>query len=194
MAEIFEQSSLSEGSLRDHFLIAMPGLQDPDFSQTITYICEHSDQGAMGLIVNHTMSMKLGEILLQMDINDDAGVGEQEVLTGGPVQLERGFVLHSTEKKWSSTYEVSDDIALTASRDVIESIGKGEGPEHHLVILGYAGWSAGQLEQEIADNAWLTIPASRNVLFDIPTEQRWHAAAKAVGIDLYLMSSAAGHA
>ncbi|BFM05262.1 YqgE/AlgH family protein [Halioxenophilus aromaticivorans] len=188
------QTDLNTGNLVNHFLISMPGLSDPNFSHSITYICEHSSEGAMGLVVNHGLSIHFDEVLEQMGIEDRASVGSKEVLAGGPVQVGRGFVLHSNDRCWSSTLKVTDDIFLTASKDIIEAIAVDDGPESSLVILGYAGWEAGQLEREIAENAWLTVPADSRVLFGTDTAQRWQAAADHMGVDLNLISSCAGHA
>lgn len=194
MTHSFTRTDLSESSLVNHFLIAMPGLDDPNFSQSITYICEHTHQGAMGLVINQPMDMKMAEVLEQMGIDDAADIGDTEVLYGGPVQPGRGFVLHSGEKTWPSGLHISGDIYLTASRDIIEDIANDQGPEQRLFLLGYAGWDAGQLEQELADNAWLTIPADANVLFTKEAHQRWQAAADSAGIDLNLIAATAGHA
>jgi len=188
------EQDLSSGSLRDHFLIAMPGMQDPRFAHSITYICDHSAAGAMGLVLNNTMSMSLGDILKQLDLDTAPSVSERSILAGGPVQVERGFVLHNDDTRWQSTLPVADDIGLTASRDILDAIAGEKGPEHYLVALGYAGWEAEQLEDEIAANAWLTMPANREILFHTPSEQRWAAAANHLGFDLNLISSTAGHA
>ena len=185
---------LTPGSLRDHFLIAMPGLNESSFAHTVTYICEHSDKGAMGVVINAATPMLLREIFAQMDLDDLGDQGDQIVMSGGPVQPERGFVLHSTETKWQSTLEVSPEISLTASRDIIAAMAEGRGPRQSLITLGYAGWGEGQLEAEIAANSWLTVPADKNIIFDTPLEQRWAAAASTLGIDVNLMPVTAGHA
>ncbi|WP_317931427.1 YqgE/AlgH family protein [Halioxenophilus sp. WMMB6] len=194
MNTTFSETDLKSGSLANHFLIAMPGLVDPNFSHTITYICEHSAEGAMGLVINHALPMQFEEVLEQMGIEDHANVGGKEILSGGPVQLGRGFVLHTSDKQWPSTMRIADDVFLTASRDILEDIANNCGPDRSLVILGYAGWEAGQLEREIAENAWLTVPADSRILFDTDTPQRWQAASDCVGVDLNLISSCAGHA
>lgn len=185
---------LTPGSLRDHFLIAMPGLNDSSFAHTVTYICEHSDKGAMGVVINAATPMLLKEIFSQMDLDDLSDQGDQIVMSGGPVQPERGFVLHSNEAKWQSTLEISSDISLTASRDIITALAAGRGPKQCLIALGYAGWGEGQLEAEIAANSWLTVPADKDVIFNTPFEERWTTAAQALGIDVNLISSTAGHA
>lgn len=185
---------LTPGSLRNHFLIAMPGLNDSSFAHTVTYICEHSDKGAMGVVINTATPMQLKEIFAQMELSDVANEGEQIIMSGGPVQPERGFVLHPSDSKWQSTLEVSSDICLTASRDIIVALAEGRGPKQFLITLGYAGWGQGQLEAEIASNSWLTVPADKNIIFETPFEHRWTAAAQALGIDVNLISSTAGHA
>lgn len=186
---------LTPGSLRDHFLIAMPGMSDPSFSHTVTYICEHSDKGAMGVVINTATPMQLKEIFEQMQLNDQGSDGEKIIMAGGPVQPERGFVLHTGENaEWQTTLKVSDDISLTVSRDIIAAMAEGRGPEHFLISLGYAGWGEGQLEAEIAANSWLTVPADKNIIFHTPIEKRWTEAAKSLGIDLQLMPGSAGHA
>lgn len=178
---------------RGQFLIAMPSLRDPVFAQTITYVCEHTPEGAMGVIINNPLNLTLAEMFRQLKLREDGPLSQMTVLSGGPVQFERGFVLHSNERSWESSLKVSPEISLTASRDIIESMAEGEGPEKALVTLGYAGWGAGQLEAEIAANAWLTVPADHHLLFDTPVEQRWAAASRYLGIDLNLISSVAGH-
>ena len=189
-----DYDELTPGSLRDHFLIAMPGLNDSSFAHTVTYICEHSDKGAMGVVINTATPMLLKEIFSQMDLDDISDQGDQIVMSGGPVQPERGFVLHSNEAKWQSTMEISPDISLTASRDIINALAAGRGPKYFLIALGYAGWGEGQLEAEIAANSWLTVPADKDIIFNTPFEERWTTAAQTLGIDVNLISSTAGHA
>ena len=153
-------------SLENHFIIAMPSMEDPYFSRSVTYICEHNDDGAMGIVINQPVELNLGELFKQIKIptmGDDNG---QPVYAGGPVAQDRGFVLHSpvNEQNWSSSLQLADNIMLTTSKDILEAIAKQQGPEHYLVSLGYAGWSAGQLEGELQDNAWLTIGANADIL------------------------------
>lgn len=188
------ESPTPSGNLRGQFLIAMPSLRDPIFAQAITYICEHSKDGALGIVINHPLELKLGEIFKQLDLDTHGPNAHMQVVSGGPVQMDRGFVLHPHGHKWESTIEVSADISLTASRDIIISLSQSNGPEKALVALGYAGWGAGQLEDEIAANSWLTVPADSEIIFDTPSEQRWAAASKHLGIDLNLIHSTAGHA
>ena len=182
-------------SLRNHFLIAMPTLADPNFAHTVTYICEHNEDGALGIVINRPMDLTLGEVLDHMEIQPSDKVDVQvPVFVGGPVQPERGFVLHTPAGAWNSSLSVTDDIALTTSRDVITAVAHGEGPREYLLALGYAGWGAGQLEHEISQNAWLSGPADSHILFEVPVEERWGAAAALLGVDLNLLSSEAGHA
>lgn len=189
-----DTTDLVPGSLCDHFLIAMPSLADTSFAQSVTYICEHNDHGAMGIVINNPLPMMLGEIFKQMNLRDLHHQGNNTVIAGGPMQVERGFVLHSSETQWHSTIKVSEDVSITASRDVIDAIAEGQGPKSYLVALGYAGWETGQLEAEIAANSWLTVPADKNIIFNTPFEQRWTVAALALGINVSLISNTAGHA
>jgi putative transcriptional regulator len=182
-------------SLTNHFLIAMPGLQDPNFSRTVTYLCEHNEQGAMGIVINRPMEIRLGEVLQQLDIDvKTPEISNLIVYLGGPVQTDRGFVIHPGPISFDSTLKVTADIHVTTSRDILESIAEGQGPEHCLIALGYAGWGEGQLEQELGTNTWLSGPANEATLFRIPASQRWQAAAQLLGVDLNLMIGEAGHA
>jgi len=182
-------------SLRNHFLIAMPQLADPNFSHTVTYICEHNAEGALGIVINRPLEITLGDVLQHMQIQPGEHVDTAApIYGGGPVQTERGFVLHRPVGAWTSTLPVTADIALTTSRDIMTAIGHGEGPRDFLLALGYAGWGAGQLEEEMAQNAWLSGPADPAILFDLPVEERWGAAAALIGVDLTLLSSETGHA
>ena len=186
---------LKGSNLTNHFLIAMPGLQDPNFAQTVTYVCEHTDEGAMGIVVNRPLEMTLGDVFEQMNISGgDSETGGRRIYSGGPVNMERGFVLHSPTPPWHSTMRIGDNVCVTTSRDILEAIAKGEGPQDALIALGYAGWGGGQLEQELAQNSWLSTPADPDIMFHLPPEQRWEAAAASLGIDLKLLSSEAGHA
>ena len=186
---------MAQTCLANHFLIAMPALQDPNFFHGVTYICEHSDQGAMGIVINRPLDVGLGEILEQMNIHsDDAKINAQAVYLGGPVQNERGFILHSPTGEWENMLRIGAEVAVTSSRDILEAIAHGQGPEKTLVALGYAGWGAGQLEQELLDNAWISTPAHSNIIFDLPDDQRWQAAAASAGVDLTRLSSDVGHA
>jgi len=182
-------------SLTNHFLIAMPGLQDPNFARTVTYVCEHTEQGAMGIVINRPLDVTLGELLAQLEIPTRIpGVREISVYHGGPVQTDRGFVLHSAGHSYDSTLNINAEISVTTSRDVLEAIARGEGPERSLIALGYAGWGSGQLEQEMSANAWLNGPASNEIIFHMDPGARWQAAAHLLGVDLNLLSVEAGHA
>jgi putative transcriptional regulator len=181
--------------LTNHFLIAMPGLQDPNFSRTVTYVCEHSEAGAMGIVINRPREIQLGEVLNQLEIEAPSReISDAPVYLGGPVQNDRGFVIHDGARDFDSTLTVTPDIRVTTSRDVLEAIANGTGPSNRLVALGYAGWSGGQLEQEMIANAWLSGPANPDILFSTPSAQRWQAAAQLLGVDLNLLSAQAGHA
>lgn len=184
--------------LTGHLLIAMPAMQDPNFARTVTYICEHSDQGALGIVINRPLDMNLGNIFEQLSLDStDPDLASQPVLQGGPVHQERGFVLHEApgaEQEFDASLAVSDAILVTTSQDVLTAMASGRGPRRAVVALGYAGWGAGQLESELAQNAWLSVPAAPHILFDTPFEQRWREAARLLGIDLMNLSSQAGHA
>ncbi len=182
-------------SLANHFLIAMPALADPNFFHTVTYICEHNAEGALGLVINRPSELQLEDIFAHMELKAaDSQIASRTVYAGGPVQPDRGFVLHEPLGQWEATMQVSEHIGITASRDILAAVAKGTGPVHSLVALGYAGWGAGQLEQEIADNAWLSGPADARIVFETPDEERWQAAARLLGVDLNLLSGDAGHA
>lgn len=183
-------------NLTNHFLIAMPALQDKNFHHTVTYICEHNAQGAMGIVINRPLNIGLGDILEQMDIQAQTPQSQgQMVFAGGPVQTERGFVLHTHGgKDWGSTLQITPQIGVTTSRDILEAIAANAGPQQSLIALGYAGWGSGQLEAELSANAWLSGPADMQIIFKLPVEQRWQAAAHLLGVDLNLLSGEAGHA
>ncbi|HUO43478.1 MAG TPA: YqgE/AlgH family protein [Burkholderiales bacterium] len=182
-------------NLSHHFLIAMPNMVDPHFSRTLTYICEHNDQGALGLVVNRPIEMTLARLLEQVSIPaDNQQHASTPVHYGGPVQVDRGFVLHEPAGPWQSTLKINQDLGLTTSRDILEAIARGDGPRQILITLGYAGWAPGQLEQELAQNAWLTVAAQSDVMFELPPEQRLPAAMGLLGIDFANLSESAGHA
>lgn len=181
-------------NLTNHFLIAMPGLADPFFAKTVTYLCQYNTEGALGIIINRPSDLTLGDIMQQMNIKvDEEEAGKMPIYFGGPVQPERGFVLHEPMGSWDSTLQVAPEISLTTSRDILEAISAGKGPRKALVALGYAGWGKGQLEKEMGENAWLYAPADQSILFDYPSAQRWKAAAELMGIDISLLTSQAGH-
>jgi putative transcriptional regulator len=182
-------------NLTHHFLIAMPAMADPHFSRTLTYICEHNDQGALGIVVNRPLEMTLQALLEQVSIPPAGGKFKSvPIHFGGPVQVDRGFVLHSPLGQWQSTLAVSAEIGLTTSKDILQAVARGEGPGKLFVTLGYAGWAPGQLEHELALNAWLTVQASPDVIFDLPVEKRLSAAMSLLGIDFASLSEQAGHA
>jgi putative transcriptional regulator len=182
-------------ALTNQFLIAMPNMRDPSFVRSVAFMCQHNEDGAMGIVVNRLSEYRLGDVLAQMGLKSDlAEVEDAPVLIGGPVQPERGFVLHSPHGAWESSYKISDSICVTTSRDVLVAIAEGRGPQRALVALGYAGWSAGQIETELRENGWLTANANEQILFETPLEQRWDAAAGLVGATLSNLASYAGHA
>ena len=181
--------------LNDHLLIAMPGLGDPNFYQSVTYICRHNTDGALGIVVNRPLRLTLAEVFAQMSLpTSDTELGTQSVLDGGPVQPECGFVVHERKEAYESSMNISADLALTTSRDVLAAMAAGNGPPRALVALGYAGWDAGQLDRELAENAWLSVPCEPGILFATPFEQRWTAAARLLGVDIAQLSHPAGHA
>ena len=171
-------------------------MSDPNFAQSITYVCEHDDDGAMGIVVNRPMDLTVGDMFSHLNINQyDHQFDLTPVMCGGPVQMERGFVIHrEQDTNWDSSRQLDDDIWVTSSRDILTAIANNEGPKDALIALGYAGWSAGQLDEEIIQNAWLSVPADPDIIFSIPCEQRWYAAAKLLGVDISLLSSQVGHA
>jgi putative transcriptional regulator len=181
--------------LANQVLIALPSLDDPNFSRTVALICQHDADGAMGLVINRPSEYTLGEVLEQMGIAapDDA-LRERRVLAGGPVHPERGFVLHDGAPRWDSSLRVADDLCVTTSRDVLEALARGEGPALATVVLGCAGWGAGQLEHELAENSWLTADSDPDLLFSLPLDARWHAAAGKIGVDMSRMIDYSGHA
>ncbi len=182
--------------LGNHFLIAVPGMSDPNFHRSVTLVCQHTAEGAMGLMLNRLSEYRLGDVLDQMSIATDIEtLAAAPVLLGGPVQPERGFVIHEPSgDEWDSTFHLSDELSLTTSRDILAAMARGEGPKRALVALGYAGWGEGQLEAELQDNAWLAVGADRAILFDTPLEQRWSSAARLMGVDVTLLTDYAGHA
>lgn len=185
---------MSESYLNNQFIVAMPSLMEATFHHTVTYLCQHTKEGALGIVINRSADMKLGEIFKQMDIKVKApAAAEVPVFSGGPVQQDRGFVVHTACGGWDMTLKVSEDISLTTSRDVIEAIAAGEGPEQYLIALGYAGWGEGQLEREILNNSWLNAPYAKQILFDTPVSQRWNAAASQIGINITQLTTQAGH-
>jgi putative transcriptional regulator len=185
-------------NLADHFLIAMPSMQDPIFGGTVVYVCEHNDNGVLGVVINKPTDMTLQVLFERIDLKLSAAldlpVVNEPIMFGGPVQDDRGFVLHTPGTPYSSSLKVTDEVAFTTSIDVLEAVAGGTGPQRMLVSIGYAGWSPGQLEDEIGRNGWLTVAADPAILFDLPAEQRYVAAMKLLGIDPLMLASEAGHA
>lgn len=182
-------------SLKHHFLIAMPHMADTHFAQTVTYLIDHNENGAMGLVINKPSGLNLADVLEQLRPEQEppALCRSLPIFTGGPVQTDRGFVLHPSGVHFQATLELGE-LGLSTSQDVLFAIADGSGPDHYLITLGYAGWDAGQLEAELIDNAWLTCPADADILFDLPYDQRLDAAAARLGVNLSLLTSQAGHA
>lgn len=181
--------------LTHHFLIAMPNMADPHFAKTVTYICEHGEHGALGLVINRPTEINLATLFRQIDLPlKDEDLGTRPVHFGGPVHGDRGFVLHIPPGEWKESLPVQGGMALTTSKDVLEALGRGEGPEKFFVTLGYAGWSPGQLEHELAQNAWLTVGADPELIFDLPDADKLDAAVHLLGIDFSRLSEQVGHA
>ncbi len=186
---------MEQTNLTNHFLIAMPALADPNFLHTVTYICEHNEDGALGIVINRPINIELKELFRSMNIDtEEFEESGQTVFSGGPVHPEQGFVIHQPAGEWASTLKVSNEISVTTSHDIIEAIAHCKGPDRYLVALGYAGWGKGQLEEELAANSWLSGPVDSKIIFETPAEQRWEAAATLLGIDLSLLSNDIGHA
>jgi putative transcriptional regulator len=187
-------------TLANQLLIALPALADPHFARSVAIICQHDADGAMGVVINRASEYTLGEVFQQMGIDcDNATLCAQPVLSGGPVHPERGFVLHDGmlhggRGEWDSSLIISDDLAITTSRDILEAMARGNGPKHATVALGCAGWGAGQLEHELVENSWLTAPVAADVLYALPLEARWQAAAGLIGVDMARIADYAGHA
>ncbi|MEH6500556.1 MAG: YqgE/AlgH family protein [Pseudoalteromonas distincta] len=188
-------SQTTANYLKHHFLIAMPHMADPRFVNTLIYLCDHNEDGAMGLVINQPSDLQLADILeqLQPTVDSPGKVASFPIYNGGPVQTERGFVLHQGPEQWEASMDLGP-LQLTTSRDILIDMAHGIGPSQVLIALGYAGWDAGQLDQELVDNVWLSCPADPHILFELPSEERLAAAARSLGIDLRLLTSQAGHA
>jgi putative transcriptional regulator len=188
--------TLPNTNFTHHCLIAMPDMEDTRFSEAVTYIVKHDEEGAVGLVINKPLDLSLTKLLeeIRLPMLKPLADPEMPVLFGGPVSSEAGFVLHKDKGEWNSSLEIEGGLCVTSSRDILDAISQGKGPREYLVVLGYAGWSAGQLEKEMADNAWLMCPADENLLFKLPYEGRWQAAAHKIGVDLHLLTSQVGHA
>ncbi len=187
--------SADNNSLVNQYLLATPSIQDPLFASSLVYMCEHSESGSMGLVVNHETSQVLDDIFKQLDIEcHDEIIRNQPVYIGGPVQLEQGFVLHSTAGDWQNSVEVSSGIHLTSSLDILQAIARGKGPEDYLVILGFSGWASGQLESELQQNSWLTSSCNADLLFHEKPEDKWQVAFDSLGFDINSLSPISGNA
>lgn len=186
---------IEEVTFANQLLIALPALDDPNFSRSVTLICQHDKDGAMGIVVNRGSEYTLGDVLEQMQIEGgDETLRSRPVLSGGPVHPERGFVLHDGGRNWDSSVAIGDGLYVTTSRDILEAMARGDGPGNATVALGCAGWGAGQLEHELGENSWLTAPVDIDLLFTTPLEQRWQRAAGSIGVDMALMTDYSGHA
>lgn len=183
-------------SFENHFLVAMPSMDDPYFARTLTYICEHNEHGAMGLVINQPVGMSLKELVNQADkeaiVLDEKA--EDIVLAGGPVSQDRGFILHTSQPGWSSSLQLTSEIMVTTSKDILSALGNEHAPDKALITLGYAGWTAGQLEEEIQHNSWLLVEADLELLFDTPIHKKWEAAVQKLGIDIWQLGPDSGHA
>lgn len=186
----------SANNLSNHLLVAMPSLDDPNFSQTVSLICEHSpEKGALGIVLNRPLPMTLSEVLQQMRLEAvNTSIGARSVLRGGPVNKDRGFVIHRAGGEWDSTHKVSEQIQVTTSRDVLAAMARGEGPGDAFIALGYASWEAGQLERELLDNAWLALPVDESIVFATPFDERWPLVWRRLGVNIHNVSPVAGHA
>ena len=186
-------------NLVGQFLIAMPSQLGDAFERTVVYVCEHNASGALGIVVNRSSDVTISDVLTKLAVVDDMSIqyvahANETVLVGGPVQTERGFVLHSPFHQYAATIQITDNLGLTSSRDILEDVARGEGPEHMLLALGYAGWGAGQLEDELARNAWLNVTADEHVLFETLPRERYNQAMRLLGFDEAMLSDQAGHA
>jgi putative transcriptional regulator len=182
-------------NLTGHFLIAMPAMTDPHFSRSVTYICQHNETGAMGIVINRPIELNLDSLFTQLHLKiPDLSIANQPAQFGGPVQIERGFILHQPVGDWDSTIATCGETALTISKDILEAVANGTGPDKFLVALGFAGWSAGQLEDEISKNAWLTVEANADIIFNTPNQDKFNAAMHLLGVDYAQLSEVAGHA
>ena len=183
-------------NFQNHFLIAMPALDDPMFKRSVTYICEHNEEGAMGIVINHPLEIKVADLLKQLEITYDeqSTAATAHVCAGGPVQHDRGFVLHTSKEGYGSSMRLSDELMVTTSKDILFDLTTEQAPDKFILALGYAGWTAGQLEQEIADNAWLIIPADISILFDLSHAEKWQSATAKIGIKPWQLTNEAGHA
>lgn len=194
-----EHSSMT--SLANQFLVAMPTLDESYFGRTLIYVCEHDDEGAMGIVINKPTDLTIGQVLSEMNLieqdseeNTVKELNDKTVLAGGPVQTDRGFILHNDNNQWSSSLNLAEQITVTTSKDILENLTSEQRPEQFIMALGYAGWSAGQLEQELADNTWLTLEADPQLIFNTPIAKSWDKALEKIGISAEQLTSFSGHA
>ena len=186
---------LTSSNLSNQLLIAMPAMDDPNFARTVTLICEHNDEGCFGVTINRPIEITLGDLFQQLEIDSiEQQSLDASAVSGGPVQSNQGFVLHDTKRSWQGTLQISDNLAITSSRDILDAIAIGDGPDNFLLTLGCASWSPGQVEDELKENVWLTCPVDHRILFDTPYDKRWVDAANILGIDVNLISDTVGHA
>jgi len=183
-------------SFKNHLLIAMPDVQDPHFNQSVVFMCQHSNEGGLGFVINHALTMRLEELMEQMKVEiEDESIAQLPIFLGGPMQQDRGFILHTpAEIQWETTVNISDDVCLTTSQDILNAIAQGKGPEKFLIALGYSAWNEGQLEAEIKRNAWISTDNSEHILFDTPISEKWKKAAKNMGLDIRLLNTEVAHA
>lgn len=181
-------------SLKNQFLIAMPGLGGGAFDRSVALVCEHNEEGALGLVINRPTDLHLAAMLEHMNVSREGLADDPIVYWGGPLQPERGFVLHDQPGAWQSCQQLAENLYITTSRDILTALGQGEGPHHYLVVLGYAGWDAGQLDEEMLENVWLSTPLDCNLLFSRPAPERWRAASELLGLDIRRLTSQVGHA
>ena len=181
--------------LGGQLLLAMPALADPNFYRSVVLICEHDTEGALGLIVNRPTQLELGTILDQLDLPSDCeDINRLPVFSGGPVETQRGFVIHDNAGVFPDSLDLGDALAVSSSSEILGAISENRGPDHFMVVLGYAGWGPGQLENELRENAWLSVPASPRLIFDVPVSERWRKAAVQIGVDPLQLSSESGQA
>jgi putative transcriptional regulator len=186
---------LTSSNFSNQLLIAMPAMDDPNFARTVTLICEHNDDGCFGVTINRPIDITVGDLLHQLDIDSiEQDLLDSTAVNGGPVQSSQGFVLHNTSRVWEGTLQVNEDLAITSSRDILDAIAVGDGPDRFLLALGCASWAPGQVEDELKQNAWLTCPVDSSILFDTPYDKRWESAANTLGVNVNLLSDSVGHA
>jgi putative transcriptional regulator len=190
-----KSSKKTISSLKNHFLVAMPGLNDDNFSGAVVYICEHNIDGAMGLIINQQLDIPAKAVFDRLELKYNQPEGDELIFDGGPIQQDRGFILHTTsDQQWESTLHIGGDISLSTSKDILGDIAVGTGPKDALITLGYSSWGGGQLEEELKENSWLVIPADSSILFNTDCAHRAQAAALSIGLNLDMLALESGHA